>query len=136
MVILVTVLANALLSSLVERYELYTSLTPTTAFDVTEDCFTLLESTFDARRAKSGELPEIDIIFCNLEESVKAVGSENYYLYYTATELAQRFENVKLKFYDIYVNPTPVKPYTVSIHPLTGEEIVTALDRFLRVCRR
>ena len=50
MVILVAVLANAVLSSVVERYDLYTSLTPTMAFDVTDDCYTLLESRFEARR--------------------------------------------------------------------------------------
>ena len=128
MVILVAVLANVVLSSLVERYELYTPLTPTMAFDVTEDCYTVLQNTFDAHKAESGTLPEVEVIFCNLEDAVKAEGSENYYLYYTARELADRFENIKLKFYDIYVNPTPVKPYTISYHPLTGEELVTALN--------
>ncbi len=128
MVILVAVLANAVLSSVVERYELYTSLTPTLAFDVTEDCYTVLESAFEAHRRVSGKLPEVEIIFCNLEDAVKAEGSENYYLYYTARALADRFENVKLKFYDIYINPTPVKPYTVSHNPLTGEEITTPLN--------
>ena len=128
MVILVAVLANAVLSSVVERYDVYTSLTPTMAFDVTDDCYTLLESRFEARRQADGKLPEVEILFCNLEDAVKAEGSENYYLYYTAVALAERFENIKLKFYDIYVNPTPVKPYTVSYHPLTGEEIVTALN--------
>ena len=128
MVLLVAVLANAVLSAVVERYELYTSLTPTLAFDVTEDCYTVLESTFASRRGADGKLPEVEIIFCNLEDAVKAEGSENYYLYYTARSLADRFENIKLKFYDIYVNPTPVKPYTVSLNPLTGEEIITPLN--------
>ena len=128
MVILVAVLANVVLSSLVERYELYTSLTPTMAFDVTEDCYALLESTFQAHSGADGKLPEVEIIFCNLEDAVKAEGSENYYLYYTARALADRFENIKLKFYDIYINPTPVKPYTVSYNPLTGEEIITPIN--------
>lgn len=128
MVVLVAVLANVVLSSLVERYELYTPLTPTMAFDVTEDCYTVLQNTFDAHKAESGTLPEVEVIFCNLEDAVKAEGSENYYLYHTARALADRFENVKLKFYDIYVNPTPVKDYTISYHPLSGDEIVTALN--------
>ncbi len=128
MVILVAVLANAVLSSLVERYELYTSLTPTLAFDVTEDCYTLLESTFEAYRQKNGKLPEIEILFCNLKDAVKAEGSENYYLHHTAEALAERFENITLKYHDIYVNPTPVKPYMVSKNPLTGEDIEISLN--------
>ena len=128
MVILVAVLANAVLSSVVERYGLYTSLTPTLAFDVTEDCYTILESTFEDHRGADGKLPEVRILFCNLEKAVAAEGSENYYLYHTATALAERFENVKLEYHDIYINPTPVKPYTVSKHPLTGEDIEIALN--------
>ena len=128
MVILVAVLVNVVVSSLVERYALYTSLTPTLAFDVTEDCYTVLEESFNAHKSANGTLPDIEILFCDLEESVKAEGHENYYLYYTARALAERFENIKLKFYDIYIDPTPVKPYTVSIHPLTGEELVTQLN--------
>ena len=128
MVILVAVLANVVLSSLVERYELYTFLTPTLAFDVTEDCYTVIENDFAIRQSENGSLPEIEVIFCDVENSVKAEGHENYYLYYTAVAMAERFENVKLKFYDIYINPTPVKDYTVSEHPLTGEEIITPLN--------
>ena len=128
MVLLVTVLVNVVVSSLVERYELYTSLTPTLAFDVSEDCYTILESTFDACKTEDGTLPQVEILFCDLEDTVKAEGNENYYLYYTAVELAERFENISLQFYDIYINPTPVKPYTISTNPLTGEEIVTSLN--------
>ncbi len=128
LVVLVAVLLNVVVSSLVERYELYTSLTPTLAFDVTEDCYTVLENNFSTHQSENGSLPEIEVIFCDLEASVKAVGHENYYLYYTAVALAERFENIKLKFYDIYVNPTPVKDYTVNLHPLTGEEITTTLN--------
>ena len=128
LVILVAVLANVVLSSVVERYELYTFLTPTMAVDVTEDCYTVIENDFTNHQSENGSLPEIEVIFCDVESSVKEEGHENYYLYYTAVAMAERFENIKLKFYDIYINPKPVKDYTVSIHPLTGEELVTALN--------
>ena len=128
MVILVAVLANVVLSSVVERYEVYTSLTPTMAFDVTEDCYRVLESTFEACRQENGTLPKIEIWFCDLEAAVKAEGSENFYLYSTANALAKRFDNIEIKYHDIYLNPEPVKPFTISIHPLTGDQIVTPLN--------
>ena len=127
MVILVAVLSNAVLTSVVERYELYTPLTPTIAFDVTEDCYDILEGEFEAYRGDKGELPKIEIWFCALEDTVKAEGSENYYLYYTANALAERFDNIELIYHDIYLNPEPVKPYTISINPITKEELVTTL---------
>ena len=79
MVIFVAVLSNVVVSSVVERYELYTPLTPTMAFDVTEDCYTVLESKLEAHRRQDGTLPKIQIWFCNLEDAVKDEGSENYY---------------------------------------------------------
>ena len=128
MVVLVAVLANVVVSSLVERYELYTPLTPIMAFDVTEDCYTILQNTFDACQQETGTLPQIEILFCDLEDAVKDEESANYYLYHTARSLAERFDNVKLKFHDIYVNPKPVKDYTASTHPLTGETLFTQLN--------
>ncbi len=127
MVVLVAVLANALVSAVVERYSLYSSMTPVMAFDVSEDCYALLEQSFQESREERGETPRVEILFCNLEEAVQAEQSENYYLYHTAVALAERFDNITLKFYDIFVNPEPLKHYTVSHHPLTGEEIKTNL---------
>ena len=122
MVIVVAVLANAVLTSLVERYSLYAYLTPVEAFDVSEDCYSLLENAFEDAKA-----PTVEILFCDLEDNVKADDSPNYYLYHTAMSLAERFDNVKVKFLDIFTNPTPVKPYTTSTNPLTGEVIETAI---------
>ena len=128
MVIFVAVLSNVVLTSVVERYELYTSLVPTMGFDVTEDCYDILESEFEAYRKEDGTLPKIQIWFCALEDTVKAEGSENYYLYYTATALAERFDNIELIYHDIYLNPEPVKPYTHSTNPLTGEDMIISLN--------
>ena len=122
MVIVVAVLSNAVLASLVQRYSLYAYMTPTQAFGVSEDCFTLLDESFGTDKAT-----KVEIIFCDLEKNVKSDDSPNYYLYYTACELAERYPSIQLKFLDIFSNPAPVKPYTESVNPLTGEKVKTSL---------
>ncbi len=123
MVIVVAVLANAVIASVVQRYSLYAYMTPKDAFDVSEDCYALLDEKFGANK----KAPKVEILFCDIEENVKSDDSPNYYLYHTAVTLAERYSNVTLKFLDIFANPAPVKPYTQSVNPLTGETVETAL---------
>lgn len=123
LLILVTVLLNMVVTSLVERYSLETPMIKKTAFDVTEDCYTLLDSAFEKAERKIGEMPKVTLWFCDTEENVKAEGSSNYYLYRTVTQLDERFDCIEVKFHDVYANPEPIKDYTTTKNPLTGEDI-------------
>jgi len=59
---------------------------------------------------------------------VKDYSHKNFYIYNTVRELAERFDNIKVEYVDIYTNPTEeLKSYTVSKHPLTGEVMESAL---------
>lgn len=126
-VLVVTVLANVVVDSLVSRYGLYTSLLGERSFDVSEDCFELLEDAFDQARAE-GKEDEVKIIFCNTEAAVSEYSAVNYYLYHTVQDLTSRFDNIKTEYVDIFTNPTDtLRGYTYSTHPLTGETIETPI---------
>ncbi len=126
-VLVVTVLANAVVSSLVDRYGLYTSLLGETSFDVSEDCFALLEGAFEEAR-EAGREDEIKIVFCNTEKAVMDYSSQNYYLYHSVRQLSERFDNIKTEYVDIFTHPSEtLKNYTYSTHPLTGELMETPL---------
>ena len=127
MVLVVAILVNVVVSAVVERYSLNPSMIDAMVFDVTEDCFALLENVFATARGEDGKVPEVKILFCDVEEDVKADSSTNYYFYHTAREIADRFDNVKIECHDIFANPAPVKPYMTMENPLTGEEIETEL---------
>jgi len=126
-VLVVTVLANVVVGSLVSRYGLYTSLVGPRSFDVSEDCFELLEGAFDQARAE-GKEDDVKIIFCDTEKAVSDNAAVNYYLYHTVQELTSRFDNIKTEYVDIFTNPTDtLRGYTYSTHPLTGETIETPI---------
>lgn len=127
-VLVVTVLFNAVVSSLVNRYSLYTSLLGEKSYDLSEDCFALLEDAFKDARERGGE-DEIGIIFCDTEEKVSDYSAQNYYLYHSVEQIRSRFDNVKTEFVDIFTNPTDrLKGFTYSTHPLTGEVMETPLS--------
>lgn len=125
MVILVAVLINAVAVAVIERYSLYVPLYDQPVFDVSGHCYELLDEVFEA--AKGEKAPQVEVLFCDTEWNVNSAEHANYYLSHTANQIASRFSNVKLKYLDIFTNPAPVKKYTVATHPLTGEEIETAL---------
>ncbi|MBQ8310668.1 MAG: Gldg family protein, partial [Clostridia bacterium] len=128
LIITVTVLANAVVSSLANRYGWYTYMGNIASFDVTEDCFTLLENAFGEVDAETGERPEVKVIFCDVEENVKDYSNVNYYLYYTMQDLCERFDNIKVEYIDIFTNPSEqLKSYTISESPLTGDVVETPL---------
>ncbi|MBQ7336579.1 MAG: Gldg family protein [Clostridia bacterium] len=128
MIIVVAVLANTVMVTLTQRYGWYTPLYGAETYDVTEDCYELLEDAFASCAEEDGSYPDVEIIFCDLPEELESEDSYNYYLYATAKEIAAKFDNVKLSCYDIWTDPTKVKQYTTSTNPLTGEVMTTALN--------
>lgn len=130
MIIAVTVMLNAVVSSLVVRYGWYGYMVGNPAFDVTEDCYTLLGNAFDDVKKKDGKTPEVRILFCDMEEKVSSFEHANYYLYYTMKDLCGRFDNIKVEYVDIFTNPTDeLRSYTQTgiIDPVTGEEVYQPL---------
>ena len=126
-VLVVTVLLNAVVSSLVTRYNLYPSLVGEASFAVSEECFALLDSAFGKARSE-GRSDQVKIIFCDKESVVKDYDHKNYYIYNTVRELSEHFDNIRVEYTDIYSNPTEeLKSYTTTLHPLTGEVMETPL---------
>lgn len=126
-VITVAVLLNAVVSSLVTRYGLYTSLLEETAFPVSEECLLLIDGAFSEAR-EEGRSDDVRVIFCTSEDELKEYESNNFYIHSTVCEIADRFDNVKVEYVNVYANPTEeLRGYTVSYHPLTEEVIETPL---------
>ena len=126
-VIVVAVLLNAVVSSLVTRYSLYTSLLGEKAFPVTDECLDLIDGAFSKARSE-GRSDDVRVIFCNEKRELNQFENENFYIHSTVCEIADRFDNISVEYVDIYTNPTrELRGYTVSVHPLTGEEIESPL---------
>ncbi|MBQ9131343.1 MAG: Gldg family protein [Clostridia bacterium] len=126
LVITVTVLANAVFSTLSERYRWYTYPTSDIDYQVTQTCCSLLDGVFNALEAE-GEEPKVKILFCDTAANLIADSTERY-VYLTATMLAERFpEQIQVECYNIWNNPTSVKQYNKTLDPTTGEEVETPI---------
>lgn len=118
LVIAVTVLANAVFSTLADRYVWYTQMEQWGEYRISDACFTVLDG---AIRSYEGE--PIDLIFCDTEENI-AADSMLAYLYSTATALQSRYSDcIRIHCYDIILNPTTVRNFSTGTNPITGEEM-------------
>lgn len=126
MVIVVTVLFNAVFSTLAERYLWYGNMNEVEAYEVTEDCYALLGRALANAKQASGKDAQVKIIFCDLEENL-LLDDVTRFLYHTATSIAERFAEIDVVCYDILTDPTTVKDYTVSLDIISGEEVERGL---------
>lgn len=119
LVIVAVILVNSVFGSLATRYSWYTPMNAEANYDVSDTCYRLLDSVF-AASADSKRAGDITVIFCDTE----AVWSQDEtlnYLYQTAKSFDEKYENLKLEFHDVRLNPNSVKQYTVD--PKTGDSI-------------
>ena len=123
LVIAVTVLANAIFSTLADRYGWHSSMLTPVNYDVTDGCYTLLDGFFEEHSDA-----KVEIIFCS-KEKVLMTQDQTAILYQTAKSLTERYsEHLTLTCYDIRSNPTHVKQYMTTLDPLTGETVPTNLN--------
>lgn len=127
LVITVTVLANAVFSTLAERYHWYSYASTDIDYAVTQKCGNLLEAAF-ASLDQQGIDGTVRILFCSKEKDLLADNTERY-VYLTATMLAEKFpDRISVECYDIWTNPTSVKAYNKTLDPSTGEYVDTAIQ--------
>lgn len=121
LVVTVTVLLNTVFGTLANRYGWYSDMTAKGEYVVSEDCYRLLDSAFEARR-QMGEPAPIKVMFCAPEGEVRADAMLGY-LYSTVASFAERYpRNILVECHDILTNPGVVKPYLTGKNPVTGEE--------------
>ncbi|MBQ9773625.1 MAG: Gldg family protein [Clostridia bacterium] len=126
MIVTVTVLLNMVVSAVTERYSLNTPLVSATTFDVTEPCYELLDSVFEEAKAeRGGEVPKVTLMFCDTKANVSAEETVNYYLYHTVNQLAERFDNIEIRYEDVIANPTLVEHYRTQKDLFADEEDAT-----------
>lgn len=127
LVVTVTILANAVFSTLAERYQWYSYSIKEVDYSVTAACYDILGEAF--REAEdAGRNAEVRVLFCDLDSNV--VTNETLrYVYLTATLLAEQFpENIKVECHDIWSDPTSVREYGKMTDPVTGEEVDVSIN--------
>lgn len=119
LVIAAVILFNVVFSMLASKYLWYIDMTREGLYTVSDECYTLLDSTFEkvnADRKANGEEPvKVTIKFCDMYDNLMS-GVYTKYVLTTALELAERYpDSIEVEYINIYENPSAVNPYKVSV---------------------
>ncbi len=119
--IVLLVALNVGLAALLQYRSLYVDLTPEGLYTLSDTMVTECDK-IDA---------DITITFCNDPDRLLA-SSETRYVYVMATELASRYDNIKVETYNLTLNPTALDRFrTTSASSLTADRvIVSSGDRY------
>ena len=121
LILAVTVLANATVSSLATRFYWYSDMNTIGSFETTDDCYTYLDSVF-ASAKEEGRTPKVEIIFCDLAVNMEEEPTQ-WQLYQTAMDLQEHYPTqISVTCHDILSNPTSVRKYATMTDYQTGEQ--------------
>lgn len=99
------VLLNVIFSTLANRYAWYIDMTPEHLYSISDDCHQMLDEALTRAEQERGEDVKVNIIFA--EDYTKyEPGSVGSYIYNTARELAERYEQIDLEWFDCWVDKT------------------------------
>ncbi len=109
-IIAAVILFNAIFSTIAEKYQWYIDMTPEPIFTLSDKA-KLLVQDIDPD-------VEVEIMFC-AEKDVWESDVKMMEVHKTALDIANQHDNIKIKYVDIFTNPSAVKDYKVR----TGKNI-------------
>ena len=127
-IIAAVILFNAIFTALSEKFVWYLDMTSEEMYTLSDEAKELLDQVFyvvdeNGKRvsprkytdAQTGEEKniEVTIIFCTPKDQMEANTTQRYVLY-TVLEMAQEYENIKIKYVDYLTNPSAVSQYKES----------------------
>lgn len=109
-IIAVVILVNAIFSALANKFLWFIDMTAEQIYSLTDDAKELLDTM--------NKDAEAEIIFCSERDVLEANSTQRYALY-TALDVADYCDNVRVRYVDTVTNPSAVNKY--KIH--TGQDI-------------
>ncbi len=122
-IIAAVILLNAIFTALSEKFVWYIDMTSDQMYTLTDEAKELLDGAFyedpDTKKIPrtftnetTGTTRDVEVtfIFCTLEDEMEANTTQRYVLY-TVKEMMKEYDQVNVKFVDIYTNPSAVAHY-------------------------
>lgn len=130
-VVAVVLLINIIFTSLANKFLWYLDMTPEELYTVTDECFALLDETFETvnenRREEGLADVKVTIIFCDEPDNLESNETQRL-VYNTALELEKEYpETIEVIWYDIVRNPSAVQQYG---RPSTSSVIIASGTEF------
>lgn len=147
LIVAAVIVGNIIFSMLAARFTWYIDMTPDLLFTLSDECKDLIrngDEEFDTAsaiervdqiRQESGDPNmSINIIFCNEADNI-ANDTSLRYVHNTALELQSEFpDHIKIKYHNIYRNPSAVSKYkTSSTSSITETNVIVEFGTEFRV---
>lgn len=98
------VLLNVIFSTLAARYAWYIDMTPEHLYSVSDMCHGMISDALERAEDESGKPVKAEIIFAEDYTKYKT-GSVGSYIYNTARELSDRYDQIELSWFDCWNEP-------------------------------
>ena len=120
-IIAAVILVNAIFTALSDKYLWYVDMTA-------ESIYTLSDAAKDLLAAEFNTAKKVTVIFC-AEKDVLEQSAEQRMAHNTVRDIANLYDNIEVKYVDIYSNPSAVTPYKIhTSQSINSQSIIIASE--------
>ncbi|MBE6630315.1 MAG: hypothetical protein E7624_05635 [Ruminococcaceae bacterium] len=118
-IIAAVILVNAIFTALAQKNLWYIDMTSEDIYSLTDDAKALLEKEFNTEKP-------VLITFC-AEKTILEASAEQRMALHTVLEIAKIYDNIEVRYVDIYTNPSAVQPYKLhTTQTINSQSIIVA----------
>lgn len=129
-IIAAVILVNVIFTALADEFQWRIDMTENQIFTLSDEAEELLGLV---PNGEDGKPREVTVLFCS-EEDVAWADSASRYVLDSVKDMAQKHDNIKLKFIDIYTNPSAVSKYKDPAgKTLTSQSVIITSGTEFRV---
>ncbi len=126
-IIAAVILVNAIFTALARKNLWYIDMTPDSMYTLSDGAKSLLSE------AKFGEKKTVEVIFC-AEKDVLEASTEQRLALHTVLDIAALYNNVQVRYVDVYTNPSAVAKYKLhTTQKINSQSIIVASGEECRV---
>ena len=120
-IIAAVILVNAIFTALSDKYLWYVDMTAESIYTLSDAAKELLAAEFNTGK-------KVTVIFC-AEKDILEQSAEQRMAHNTIRDIANLYNNIEVKYVDIYTNPSAVTPYKVhTSQSINSQSIIIASE--------
>ena len=125
-IIAAVILINAIFTALAQKYLWYVDMTSESMYTLTDAAKTLLSENFNTEK-------EVLVTFC-AEKDILESSTEQRLALYTILDIAAIYDNITVRYVDVYTNPSAVTEYKLhTTQNINSQSIIVASGTECRV---
>ncbi len=124
-IVAAVILVNAIFTALSNKFLWYIDMTSEQIYTLTDDAKALLDDMNTDY--------DVEIVLCSDKDVLESNTAQRFVLY-TVLDIAERYDNVSVKYVDVHTNPSAVNPYKVKTNQnINSQSVIVASGSECRV---